>query len=400
MFEHRLPAAILAAGSVVLGLVAPALAAPPDDVWVQFAADGLPHVRAIVNGGSCPTLSIGARSIPLAVRSGPENGFPDTVCDAMLPAGATGAHVGAFALPAIPKSPTTIAMFGDSGCRLKGKEVQACNDPAGWPFPTVAKDIAAAHPDLVIHVGDYYYRESPCPAGVNCTGSPHGDNAASWNADWFAPMTPVFAAAPLVLVRGNHEDCTRSPLGWARYLSGVPVVACLPHEPVAFVSFDNLLVGEVDDSLEVTETLDEPAVYLADEAQVDAHAAAANRESWLIVHRPPVAYEATHENAPNLGPHLAAVISGHIHTFGAYTLPGEPPQAIVGVGGDNLAAASELTPLLLLGGVTDRRFGYALFVRTGNGWDVTVHDTDTAVHRRCRLEARTLSCGPALTKDR
>ena len=34
---------------------------------------------------------------------------------------------------------------------------------------------AAQKPDLVIHVGDYYYRETPCPAGeAKCAGSPFG----------------------------------------------------------------------------------------------------------------------------------------------------------------------------------------------------------------------------------
>ena len=398
MLIRRLPAALFAAGSFVFALAVPARSAPPDAVWVQYALDGAPHVRAIVTAGACPSLEIGARAIPLALRSDTETGFPDRVCDVALPANATGARVDGVALPAIPKAPATIAVFGDTGCRLKGTEVQACNDPVRWPFPTIAKDIAAAHPDLVIHVGDYYYRETPCPAGIDCTNSPHGDNAASWNADWFVPMAPLFAAAPLVLVRGNHEDCTRSPRGWARYLSGLPIVSCLAHEPVGFVAFDNLLLGNVDDTLEVTEFSNNPPVFGVDEAQVDAHAAGTDRATWLLVHRPPVAYEATHQGVPNLGPHLAAVLSGHIHTFGAYTLASEPPQVIVGVGGDNLAALAEIVPLQLLGGVTDRRFGYAIFVRSGAGWDITVHDTDTAVHRRCRLEARAITCGAALTR--
>ncbi len=386
--------AVLVAACVLARLAAAQMAPV---VWVQYEADGLPHVRAIVIGaGACPALTIGAVSTPLAVRAPAADGFPDTVCDAALPANASGAHVGAIPLPVIPRAPQTIALFGDTGCRLKGAQVQACNDPAAWPFPAIARDIAAAHPDLVVHVGDYYYRESPCPAGVNCAHSPHGDVAGSWIADYFAPMLPLFAVAPVIDVRGNHEDCTRAPVGWARYLSGLPDVACLTHEPPSFVAFDNLLIANVDDATEVTESLPAPPVFATDLAVVDARAVRAHRETWLIVHRPPVAYEATHHDR-SAGSHLGALISGHIHTFGAYTLAGEPPQAIVGMGGDNLAADSELTQLQPFGGVTDRHFGYALFVRSGNGWDITVHDVDTAIHRRCRLESRALTCGPALT---
>jgi hypothetical protein len=393
----RTIAVVMAAMVAAAVSIGAAIAQMPPVVWVQYEADGLPHVRAmVIGGGACPALIAGGTSTPLAVRAPAADGFPDTVCDLALPANLAGANVAGVALPAIPRAPTTIALFADTGCRLKGADVQACNDPAAWPFPAIVRDIAAAHPDLVIHVGDYYYRESACPAGVNCTHSPHGDIAASWIADYFGPMQPLFAVAPIVNVRGNHEDCTRSPSGWARYLSGRPEVACVVHEAPAFIAFDNLLLANVDDATEVTESLPAPPVFATDLALVDARAVRAHRETWLLVHRPPVAYEATHHGR-SAGSHLAALISGHIHTFGAYALDGEPPQVLVGMGGDNLAADGELTQLAPFGGVTDRHFGYAIFVRNGTGWDITVHDVDTAVHRRCRLDGHALSCGPALT---
>jgi hypothetical protein len=393
----RTIAVVMAAMVAVAASVCAAIAQIAPVVWVQYEADGLPHVRAmVIGGGACPSLTIGPSATPLAVRAPAADGFPDTVCDLALPANAAGATVDGGALPAIPRAPTTIALFGDTGCRLKGAEVQACNDPAAWPFPTIVRDIAAAHPDLVIHVGDYYYRESPCPAGVNCTHSPHGDIAASWIADYFGPMQPLFAVAPIVNVRGNHEDCTRSPNGWARYLSNLPEVACVAHEPPAFVAFDNLLLANVDDATEVTEVLPAPPVFGTDLAIVDARAVRAHRETWLLSHRPPVAYEATHRGR-SAGSHVTAFVSGHIHTFAAYVPGGEPPQVLVGMGGDNLAATSELAQLAPFGGVVDRHFGYAIFVRRGNGWDIALHDVDTSVHRRCRLEWRSLSCGPALT---
>jgi hypothetical protein len=397
-FARWLLAALAVAGVCAWGAATGVRAqSAADSVWVQYAPDG-PHVRAIVASGPCPALLIGTTATPLAERASPSPAFPDTVCDLALPPHATGAHVDGVTLPPIPHAPSTIAFFGDTGCRLKGDEVQACNDGTAWPFPAIAKDIAAAHPDLVVHVGDYYYRESPCPSTVDCANSPHGDLAASWNADYFAPMAPLFAVAPIVNARGNHEDCVRSPLGWARYLSTTPDVACNRHEPVWFVDFDNLVLGIVDNAVEVTEALLVPPVFVRDEALVDAHAAEAKRETWLIVHRPPVAYEATHEDAPSAAnPHINALISGHIHTFGAYTLPGEPAQILVGIGGDTLAPDVETNTLAIFGGITDRRFGYAIFSRKRKGWDIIVHDTNTAIHRRCRLQGRTVTCGPALT---
>ena len=68
--------------------------------------------------------------------------------------------------PVLPRSIKRIVVIGDTGCRLKGDNVQDCNDPAQWPFAAIARLAAARHPDLVIHVGDYHYRESPCRQSV------------------------------------------------------------------------------------------------------------------------------------------------------------------------------------------------------------------------------------------
>ena len=66
----------------------------------------------------------------------------------------------------------------------------------------------------MIHVGDYLYRENACPAGdADCAGSPWGYGWDAWNADFFAPARPLLAAAPWIVVRGNHESCDRARPG-------------------------------------------------------------------------------------------------------------------------------------------------------------------------------------------
>ena len=88
---------------------------------------------------------------------------------------------------------------------------------------------AAKRPDLVIHVGDYYYRVSACPVGrAGCAGSPHGDNWPTWQAELFDPGAPLLAAAPWVVVRGNHEVCRRGGPGWFRLLDPYPARADCP----------------------------------------------------------------------------------------------------------------------------------------------------------------------------
>ncbi len=74
------------------------------------------------------------------------------------------------------------------------------------------------------------YREDECPAGnTGCAGSPSGYGWAPWNADFFAPAAPLFAAAPWVMVRGNHEDCSRAGEGWFRFLDRLPMEKNVPR---------------------------------------------------------------------------------------------------------------------------------------------------------------------------
>ena len=52
-------------------------------------------------------------------------------------------------------------------------------------------------PDLVIHVGDYHYRENACPKDIaGCRDSPWGYGWDAWDADFFVPARPLLAAAP------------------------------------------------------------------------------------------------------------------------------------------------------------------------------------------------------------
>jgi hypothetical protein len=147
-------------------------------------------------------------------------------CEAPIAAGSVTASVAGQSLPVPTAAPRRIVVIGDTGCRLKGKEFQDCNDATAFPFARVAASAAAFAPDLVIHVGDYHYREDPCPAGrPGCAGSPYGYGYDAWAADFFTPASKLLKAAPWVLARGNHESCTRAGQGWWRYLDPRPFQA-------------------------------------------------------------------------------------------------------------------------------------------------------------------------------
>ena len=186
--------------------------------------------RAIVDGAACPAIELDGKSEAMAVRAAADGRFP-LICDAALPA-ATAARGSATASLPLPKPAIgRIALFGDSGCRVDARsgEVQPCNEPALWPFAQTSGIAAGLSPDLVIHVGDYLYRESACPPGyAGCAGSPSGDDWPAWQADFFAPAAKLLAAAPWVMVRGNHENCERSGTGFFRLLDPRPLAAACP----------------------------------------------------------------------------------------------------------------------------------------------------------------------------
>ena len=202
--------------------------------WVEFASDGSLSVRSIAAAGAaCPAITADGAAVVARPRAAPNSVFPVQVCEAGVPARTAGLTAGGATLPALPAQVNRIVVIGDTGCRVEGRSVQDCNDPVAWPFAAIARAAAVRRPDLVIHVGDYYYREGACPAGRSgCAGTPHGDAWPTWQADFFQPAMPLLAAAPWVMVRGNHEACRRGGVGWFRLLDpGAPRADCVDRTP-------------------------------------------------------------------------------------------------------------------------------------------------------------------------
>jgi hypothetical protein len=396
--------------------------APPtaDRAWVELTERG-PEARLITATPACPDATVDGKPLPMARRAGPSADFPLTVCQVLLPKGTAHAAVRGVSLPLPVGTPQRIVLFGDTGCRLKGVEVQNCDNPSDWPFAVVAKLAAAHHPDLVIHVGDYYYRESPCPAGrAGCAGSPWGDNWNSWNADFFQPAEPLLRAAPWIMVRGNHEDCDRGGPGWFMLLDGGATALTCPADSAPMVISVGGLEFYVLDS---SGTVDRQAP--AGPVAVFAHQLDALKTSpptapaWIITHRPiwglvPVAsagpigpielpINAT-EQAAAQGRDLsevAMVVSGHIHHFASFSFAGDrPAQLIVGTGGDVGEAGD--TPRFLSGEVSlDRmdakrfgfdRYGFLVLDKTADGWAGAFYDVHDRPIAACKLAQRALSC--------
>ena len=243
--------------------------------------------RVITSEANCPEITIDGNVSAMQVRAAPDADFPVTICDALLPPETQEASVLGQALKLPKPKPERVLVIGDTGCRLKGTTMQACNDPAAWPFAPLADTASKENPDLVIHVGDYHYRESPCPPdNADCAGSPWGDNWAAWNADLFTPARNLLQAAPWVFVVGNHEDCARAGIGFFRLLDPRPMPAvCPPYtDPYALNYMEPQLIVMDDSTVNDYEIEpDQVAVFTKQFEQINQ---LAHGTTWLLMHDP------------------------------------------------------------------------------------------------------------------
>jgi hypothetical protein len=394
--------------------------------WVQLGPDGTSSVRAITED-ACPSVLFDGTPTPMAVRSEPdrklENVKPATFtvrgCEVTVPAGAVAGVLDGKTLPLARPNPQRILMFGDTGCRLEtGNAFQDCNDPAAWPFPQIAAAAATTRPDLVIHVGDYHYRESACPiANRGCAGSPSGYGWDAWSADFFAPAAPLLAAAPWVMVRGNHEDCSRAGEGWFRFLDRLPMEqTCRDLTGVFVAQLGDFGVVVVDDAKAADPRGDPSALIAVLRDQLTPVAAKVPAEAWMVSHRPSNSMRSASggvkkDEVENFVQEWAfgAIMprgvrmeaAGHIHFFQAVDFGGaRPPQLVVGTGGDNLSVVppvsmvgADINGLKVVNSVTYSGFAYMVWDRLGALWVGTLFDVEGRPINRCRLLDRSLTCG-------
>jgi hypothetical protein len=401
---------LLAAGLALL--IAPGHVSAQDTVlaaWTQAGPNGT-YLARIVRRGVCPEFRIDNRSVLSHERAAPGHNFDVRTCEVPVPANARHVSVVGQILPPPPSRVRTIAVMGDTGCRIEIVFFQACKDPVKWPFPTVALQIAAAHPDLIVHVGDYYYRETPCLV-PGCAGSPHGDGWKAWAADFFTPAAPMFATAPILAIRGNHEDCERGGNGWDRFLSVYPFADCADREPAWATTIQGLRFFVLDSS----SALDpRPRNSLVPEFKQDfAKLRALPRApTWLLSHRPmwgfdggltggSLALNRTLDAAEG-DPHTLPIelsLSGHVHLFEALTFADHrPPQIIVGTGGDTLSndpgklEGLKIDNTRVAQATVRHGFGFALF--DVDNKTIDVYDRIGKKVFACKYGAGVVSCTP------
>lgn len=401
-------------------------AAQTASAWVQFGPGGTAEARAVVTGTACPQANLDGKTVAMTARATGDANFP-LVCALPIPAGAKALTVEGHALPVPVANPKTILVLGDTGCRIKGTYVQACNDTKAWPFAAVAQAVWTLKPDLIVHLGDYLYRESPCPPTfAGCAGSPYGDNWASWNADFFTPGAPLLAAAPLVVIRGNHEDCSRAGLGFLRLLGPVafdPAAACIDHLDPYGVKAGSQTIAVTDTAFGSDTTVDDHVVGLF-KRDFDALAGLTGKggQLWLASHRPiwaaitgpgglPVGGSINLiQAAGNLKPlsPVSLMLSGHIHSFEAINYVTNrglklAPQIVAGNGGDNLDVTPvDLKHAIFQGssgvnvkdGLSVGGFGFMTMTRAGKGWAIQLYDSAGTPGMTCSFASAKLVCVP------
>ncbi|MBY0574492.1 MAG: metallophosphoesterase [Undibacterium sp.] len=428
--------------------------------WVVMGENGAGVVRSLTSATQCPSLTQDGMTQKMTLRAAAEvaaqrktasatedtkpSVFPIMTCEAVLKTGVKTASIEGSVLPLPKATVNRIVVLGDTGCRMKKAEnaYQACNDQAAWAFRDVSREAARFQPDLVIHVGDYHYRENPCPEGnAGCAGSPWGYGYDVWAADFFEPAAALLKAAPWVMVRGNHESCMRAGQGYWRFLDPRPYVKgrdCnLEQNDLQgdySAPYGVMLGGDaqliVFDSSKVpgkklAKTDEAYVIYSAQFAEVDRITEAVDF-NFFLNHHPILGFSAGHAkdgsiefrsgNQPlqqvmqdghgdRLFPvKVRAAISGHTHLFEAVSFTSDhPTQFVSGNGG---TAMDKRLPDLRPQDATpfdaahvdyfsnSNEVGFLVMDRKGEAWQVQAYDRLAHKIASCSVSRSTSLCQP------
>jgi hypothetical protein len=269
-----------------------------------------------------------------------------------------------------------------------------------------------------VHVGDYIYRESPCPPDdKGCAGSPFGDNWPTWQADFFAPAASLLAAAPWIMVRGNHEACERAGRGFFRFLDpALAVNGTVPACSAMTAPYTVTVGGKSFIVLDSSDAADYCPGDRCDSAPYAAQFAGLKPASgaWFITHRPIWALtqkytfgaalqQALTASQGRLPEGIALALAGHMHIFEMLSFADRrPPELIVGTGGTALDPPIKRSLVgVSIGGTTvrqarvDRAFGFIMLrPRSGDDeWTATFYTAKGRSKFACRLTPTAATCG-------
>ena len=438
------------------------------------AVDRLQTRAVVPNGVACPKVRVvrngRVRHLTMTMRvPGATTGSAFAsmrACQANLPPNLSSASVSGITVPAsLPRRFDKLVILGDTGCRVDEDLHQDCADPARWPLARNSRAVAREKADALLFTGDFYYREDPCentPTDSTvidkCGGSPppvpgmdFNDTDYGWFADVFLPMAPILRTTPLLIARGNHEDCPRGGNGYALFFDSSPLGAasCAPDattgkvpktiEPTwSFdlpISRDRTLRAVVVDTaggknFELSPWVAKQRPRYRDAARLSRPTK--GRESWLLSHRPMFGVDSTLGNfgepwwnqwtsvdqtaaAQGLIDHYDALIASHIHVAQVVQIPGQPSQVIVGNGssipdyrsgygkptygplrgGDGVALSPSVTPYPTAKYLwTQARYGYVVATpgRRAHHWTLSQRTVRGKTFATCTMVKKRTRC--------
>ena len=387
--------------------------APTIAKFLELGPNNAVIARAITSGTTCPSITLNGTPQAMQPRAAATLPFyPVLSCETTVPTTVTSVSVDAQTLALPITNPTRITVLGDTGCRMDTSASQSCFDPKAWPVAQIATNAIATNPQLLIHNGDYHYRENPCMS-AGCAGSVWGYNWDVWREDFFKPFQTLLSTAPWFFVRGNHETCDRAGEGWFRFLDprGMPSTPCQTFTDPYSVSIGSVQLIHLDsaDADDSTATPD-PTILAAYVSQFATLAQLAGSNAWIVTHRPiwairsnansNIVLQAASQNTLPAGVQL--VMSGHTHTFQAFSFASpRPPQLVIGNSGDNLAANPTVSLTGTMLGNLDSTvatsiagFGFSTMTPQTNGaWTINAFDFTGAPVTTCTFQNKTITCG-------
>ena len=314
--------------------------------WVELGAHGQWIVRVATAQSSCPNVQVEGRDIPLLERAHAEDrGQRIIVCEVSLSPSQKRVTVMGQIHRLDTQNFKLIAVIGDTGCRIKAHgdefDIQDCRSNDTWPFAQMLNEvILPMHPDLIVHVGDYHYRESECPTGnTKCEGAVAGDTIQSWQQDFFTPAKKALNEANWLFVRGNHEICRRAGPTWFRFLDAHSYLENCADQSSESNSPLTSTVGGV--TLSWIDAADDRNI----QPSLNQLSKTLRSKSFLFMHRPFLIAgedpEATTRNHLPMSLQeqkmITAIVVGHRHKFEMSRFnDGRPPELITGNGGTKL----------------------------------------------------------------
>lgn len=314
------------------------------------------------------------------------------------------------------------AVIGDTGCRLKessyGNSYQNCNLTNEWPYPEIIKSLVKEDFSFAVHTGDYHYREQCsdkklCAAYAKSIGYGWG----AWWEDFYGPTGSLFKKAPLLLVRGNHEDCNRAYAGWAPLSAdnkkfGSDCKAVEPYQwiemgDMVFINFDD---SAFDDRKESSKEDKKKWLKILTEISKRVDSLKGSKEIWFLSHKPVMGYVPDPKLAEpfaigdflkdlmkksKLYKRVDYFLSGHIHNQQFVVSDQKMLQIIVGHSGTALDPFGRKinNDKIISSTETKYDFGYGIFERVGfKRWKMYFKDVNGKLTMTCHVQGKKPIC--------